>query len=106
MALQEIESSSTEEEGVLEMTPTLKKQIQAAARRLLEIKEERNELTAEKRSLLEKLVADKVSREAIERAVKDAERDPDKLERQDFWYTHTRAALGKPIQRELFPTVH
>lgn len=90
-----------DDQGVLVDTPKKRKQIIAAARVLQRIAQDREELTAEKRSTLESLVADGVSRKAIERAVKDCDLDAEKLERQDFHYTMTRAALGKPIQGQL-----
>lgn len=96
-------TSQSDDQGVFVDTPAKRKKIIAASKVLKRIQQEREELSAEKRSTLEKLVADGVSRKAIERAVKDCELDSEKLERQDFHYTMTRAALGKPIQGQLFP---
>lgn len=90
-----------DDQGVLVDSPAMRKKIKAAAQVLKRIAGEREELVAEKHSTLESLVADGVSRKAIERAVKDCDLDEDKLERQDFHYTMTRAALGKPIQGQL-----
>ena len=91
-----------DDQGVLQNTPELREKIADAVRRLKKIKVDRELLSADKRSILENLVADGVSRKAIERAVKDAELDEDKLERQDFYYTLTRQVMGKPVQGELF----
>ncbi len=91
----------SDDQGVLVDSLDKRKKIKAAAKVLKRIATEREELSAEKRSTLESLVADGVSRKAIERAVKDCDLDEEKLERQDFHYTMTRAALGKPIQGQL-----
>lgn len=91
-----------DDQGVLIDTPEKRKNLVAAARTLVRIEQDRGELSAEKRSVLESLVADGVSRKAIERAVKDCDKGQEKLERLDFYYSMTRSALGKPIQGQLF----
>ena len=90
-------------QGVFNVTPKLRKKIEAAAKRLEEIGQKRAVLSAEKRATLESLVADKVSRDTIERAVKDVKKDPAKLAMQDTVYEVVREILGHPIQGALFP---
>ena len=103
MAIRKHSASQRDDQGVLVDSPAIRKQIVVAAKVLKRIGEDREGLSAEKRSVLENLVADGKARKAIERAVKDVEMDCEKLERQDFWYTMARAALGKPLQGQLFP---
>jgi hypothetical protein len=95
-------TSQNDDQGVLTDTPAKRKEIVAAAKRLKEIAAERERLTADRRAVMENLVADKVSRDAIDQAVKECDMDEEKLERHDFTHAMARSALGKPVQGQLF----
>lgn len=98
------EPGRTEQPEILEDTKEKRAKLAKAAKRLKDIAAEREHLTADKRAILEELTADGISKKAIERAVKDCDLEPEKLERQDFWYEMTRRALGKPVQLDAFST--
>ena len=88
--------------AVLEDTPELRDAIKTAGENIAQHKRDRAQCNADIQAELETLRAKGVPKDAIKRALSDADLDEEKLAALDFHYSVCRAALGKPVQGDLF----
>lgn len=96
-------NTGADTEAVLVNDPKMRKQIASAAAEIKRLRDTRKGINEDITAALSDLVAATgVPKEAMKRALKDAELKTADLEALDHYHRVCRQALGKPVQGDLF----